>query len=245
MILTLGGGGIRALSIIGALSNLDLSKYTKIWGLSMGSILGLLICIGYTPLELEQIVLSTNFMSLIDICDPLDFLETKGMLTMNPLKLILINLLKQKGYSSETTMLDIPRLGVVVSNITSQKPELITNSNLLVIDVVLASCCIPIIFCPYQINENLYVDGGLYVNTPAELLPETPDQTNIVLSHSEFIDISSMWGYLNAIINSPRRTKLQNWLKTHKATVLKVDGIEAMDLSISKDLLKNLMKLLV
>ena len=59
-------------------------------------------------------------------------------------------------------------LFISTTNLTQAKHEVFHKGNL--IDAILASISIPILFNPYEINGNLYVDGGLVKNLPASVI---------------------------------------------------------------------------
>jgi len=72
------------------------------------------------------------------------------------------------------TFLDLYNLtgktfNIIVSNITLKKPEIfnhINSPNQSVIDSIIISCSYPIIFRPVKLNDNYYLDGGLFNNYP-------------------------------------------------------------------------------
>jgi predicted acylesterase/phospholipase RssA len=62
-------------------------------------------------------------------------------------------------------------LVVCVSNLTKETPEfwsVDTQPNMQVITALRASCAIPILFTPVTINDNMFVDGGMYDNFPMD-----------------------------------------------------------------------------
>jgi predicted acylesterase/phospholipase RssA len=48
-------------------------------------------------------------------------------------------------------------------------------------DAVAASSCIPLVFRPYQIDDRLYVDGGVASGTHADLVLGNPEPLDLVL----------------------------------------------------------------
>jgi len=88
-------------------------------------------------------------------------------------------LLQQKMYPNEVgrivTMQDFgreghPRLKIVSANISKQTLHLFSaerTPKTPVADAVAASICLPVIFEPHQIGEDLHVDGGIVSNLPA------------------------------------------------------------------------------
>ena len=68
-----------------------------------------------------------------------------------------------------------PALKIVVTNISERRMEVFsteTTPHAAVADAVAASCCIPIVFRPWQIENKTYLDGGLVSNLPAWVFDE-------------------------------------------------------------------------
>lgn len=85
------------------------------------------------------------------------------MTELTYLKDFLRNHLKQDSFES----LKLP-MHVCVSNINSGKYEIISEGKL--IEVLAASCALPLLFRTVKINGSTYVDGGLLNNLPVEPL---------------------------------------------------------------------------
>lgn len=63
----LSGGAVRGLAHVGVLKALEEKgiKPDFVSGVSAGSIVGVFYCSGYTPKEMEEIALKTNFTTMI------------------------------------------------------------------------------------------------------------------------------------------------------------------------------------
>ncbi len=77
-----------------------------------------------------------------------------------------------------------PRLTVAATDIESGEAVLFGNEQIDV-DVLLASCCLPLVFAPVTIRGRAYWDGGCAGNPPLAplMIPRAPDQ--LVLIHAQ------------------------------------------------------------
>ena len=78
----------------------------------------------------------------------------------------------------------------------------INNPNDKVIDIILISCSIPIIFYPTKIDDKYYVDGGLYDNTPIYYFKKELDKTLIIGGKNKTFDINNFENYLFSLFSS-------------------------------------------
>jgi len=183
--IVLSGGGIRGLSYVGVFLELEergLLKHVKeIIGVSCGALFGFAYIIGYTPNELLEFVVNFDF-SLIQNIEPdtaLEFLYQYGIDDKIQLKKLLYSLLKNKGYDIYITFINlynktnyIFRCYATNLNICIlEEFSYIKTPDVIVVDALLASMCIPGYFIPSIINGIMYVDGGLINNFPIDLIP--------------------------------------------------------------------------
>lgn len=159
--LALGGGGARGFAHIGTLKALE--EYNipvhKLSGTSMGSIIGVLHCAGFTADEIHTKLKDEKVWNWFKI----DILKG-GLINLNGVKETLIKHIGHEDFSQ----LKIPFF-VPVSNLNTGKVKVISEGDML-FDWVLASSSIPVAFTPFKHNENTFVDGGLFMNLPTEPL---------------------------------------------------------------------------
>tara|TARA_R110000868_G_scaffold404509_1_gene682769 strand:+ start:7207 stop:7971 length:765 start_codon:yes stop_codon:yes gene_type:complete len=158
--IALSGGGARGAAHIGVLKALNDNNVfpDRISGTSAGSIIGALYCAGFTPKEILKLSHDKAFLKIFKI----GFLN-KGLTELTYLKDFLRAHLKNDSFES----LKLP-LHVCISNINSGRFEIISEGKL--IEVLSASCALPLLFKSVKINANTYVDGGLLNNLPIEPL---------------------------------------------------------------------------
>lgn len=158
--LALSGGGARGIFHAGflqALSDAGL-KPSAISGTSMGAIVAAFYAAGVEPAEMLTAIKVPNLMHLRS------WIGMKG--GVGSLAVLREQLVK-RIHHQDFDKLNIP-LTVSVTNLNTAKNELLTSGNL--IEAVVASASIPIVFMPVKIKQHYYVDGGLTMNLPAECL---------------------------------------------------------------------------
>ena len=173
--LVLSGGGARGISHIGVLKGLDELgvKVEVMAGTSAGSIVGSLYACGYTP---DQIIAEVIRMKLFRSMRPA--WTWTGLLSLEALSSAIIKLIPENNFSA----LKIPLI-VAATDIRKGRPEYFSSGEL--VPAILASCCVPAVFNPIQINGGLYVDGGLMDNLPAKTIRDKCDL--LIGSHCNYI----------------------------------------------------------
>ncbi|MGL5124066.1 MAG: patatin-like phospholipase family protein [Fusobacteriaceae bacterium] len=190
--LVLSGGGAKGASHIGVLKVLDKYKIPIeiVVGTSVGSIIGGMYSIGYTPKEIENIVLNINFDTIINnsITRDLQSVEKKFDTNKYPLS---FNIKKDFDLSIPMGLVngqniyfqlknifsradntknfdDFPRQFRAVTTELQTGKEVILDSG----DLALAafkSMAIPSFIDPVNDNGIYYVDGGLVNNFPIDV----------------------------------------------------------------------------
>jgi len=173
--LVLSGGGARGIAhagVIKALEEFGL-KFSVLAGTSAGSIIGSLYAYGYKPDEIIQLILSTSFLKSIRPAWTMT-----GLFTMEILHAALSKYMPENNFSA----LKIP-ITIAATDIRKGKAAYFTEGELL--PAIMASCCVPAVFNPVQLNGNLYVDGGIMDNLPAASIRNKCDF--LIGSHSNHI----------------------------------------------------------
>lgn len=171
------GGAARGYSCIGVLKALESMSVSvdAFAGTSMGALIAALASAGYTPAEIETIAKNTKISAMVEF--GLGNIG-EGIFSMGKLRKFLSRLLPETfenlKYPLYVTTVDIDTGDTVVFN----------SGKLL--DVLLASCAVPIIFKPVIVNNRRLVDGGLKLLIPWKPLMDDNIQ-NIVCVSCGFI----------------------------------------------------------
>ncbi|MCH8546659.1 MAG: patatin-like phospholipase family protein [Cryomorphaceae bacterium] len=160
--LCLSGGGARGLAHLGVLHALEELgvKPAMITGTSAGAIAGSLYALGVSPKEILEKVRTKSMFDVFKLA-----IGKSGFSEMTYLRKILEDTCKNDDFSE----MNIPFVACV-SELRSGRAEMISEGS--VIDAVVASASIPILFEPVEVGDKLYVDGGVLNNMPVEPLQE-------------------------------------------------------------------------
>ena len=151
----------------------DLKNYV---GTSSGSIIGSLMSVGYTPLDLLCYVCSNNIYSKIKGLDVSNLLTSNsGMMSFEPISKEIIKLFVDKiGFVPTLKQIETlygKTVVLVAFNISQQKREYIrasTHPDVLITDAIRMSSNFPFIFNHFCYEGNYYVDGGFADNFAVE-----------------------------------------------------------------------------
>ncbi len=154
--LALSGGGARGFSHPGALKAIeDLGlKPDVISGTSAGALAGVFYADGYAPEEIIQLFVGREFKEFAELQVPV-----AGIFGTAGFRRFLKKHLRARTFED----LYLP-LKVVATNLDEGKSVTFDKGPL--IEPVIASCSIPIVFNPVVIDGANYVDGGLFRNFP-------------------------------------------------------------------------------
>jgi len=163
--IALSGGGARGISHLGIIKAIMESgiNIDMISGTSAGSIVGALFCEGYTPEEILDIIRNTKFFRFVRPA------IKRGLLNIEKAGDIFRKYISVNDFAN----LKIPLI-LAATNLRAGKVEYFSKGDL--IGPILASCCIPVIFRPYEYHGVSYVDGGILNNLPTEPLVESCDR---------------------------------------------------------------------
>jgi len=158
--IVLSGGGARGIVHIGVLKALDEIgvKFDRISGTSAGAIIGALYAYGYKPDDILKIVQNAKLFNLVKLA-----FTNSGLLDIHSLRKTLEAYLDCELFEN----LKIP-LVINAVNLESGKTAYFDEGPL--IQPILASSAVPIIFKPVTINGVSYIDGGIQNNLPVEPL---------------------------------------------------------------------------
>lgn len=174
--LVLSGGGARGIAHVGVLKALDEIgvKFDRISATSAGSIVGALYASGYTPDKILEAIVNTSFFKSVRPAWTMT-----GLLSLDRIRDVLVKFLPDNSFEA----LKIP-MTICATEIVKGRPDYFSQGEL--IPAILASCCVPAVFNPVQIDGHVYVDGGLMDNLPARCIHDDVDF--LIGSHCNFIN---------------------------------------------------------
>lgn len=189
--IALSAGGAKGFAHIGVLKVLDEENIPihMVTGSSMGAVIGGLYAAGYTPAQIEEIAIKTDWQALFNdnlkpsSRDLSTFISTRdtymlsfpildglpqlpaGLVGGQNLSMLLYRLLLPFHDVTDFSELPIP-FAAVATNLSTGVPRRFETGYLP--EVIRASAAIPSIFKPVSIDGELYIDGGVMRSIPAE-----------------------------------------------------------------------------
>lgn len=166
--LALSSGAARGLAHIGVITELERAgiKIDAVAGTSMGGYIGALLAAGYRAEQMEilasQVPDRSTLLRLLDFEIP----PTKGLIRGMRVERYFRRSLKSLLFAD----LRLP-LAIVATNIDTLEREVFRQGS--VVEAVMASCAIPGLFRPYEIDGVRYADGAIAEPLPVSSLRES------------------------------------------------------------------------
>lgn len=160
--IALSGGGIRGVAHLGVLKALNEAGIHPdyVSGTSAGAIAGTLYCYGYTPDEIFELIVRTKFFKFLRPA-----ISWKGILTMEVIEPLYGQYIQTNNFAE----LKVP-LFIAATNLSKGHVAYFSEGE--IIRPLMASSCIPGVFDPIIMHDELYVDGGVLNNMPIDPLEE-------------------------------------------------------------------------
>lgn len=249
--LVLGGGGSKGISIVGTLSyfhSLDkLQEIKRISGTSIGSVIGSLIGIKMSPESIFKISANVDTPLKGNVNYSLVF-RKYGVWSLSkslyPFTSRLIEYFGKSPTFKEYYELTGVHLKVCTSNLNKLECvyfDHITHPDILVIDALRASCCIPGVFKAVKIKGDFYVDGGFVKNFPLDAWEDIPDEEilGIVVSGTTTrMEIKNGWEYIGRLTSLAIIPHIHSALKTRvNALIIKsvLEDVPLLPTSLSEE----------
>tara|TARA_Y100000741_G_scaffold340835_1_gene302701 strand:- start:875 stop:1684 length:810 start_codon:yes stop_codon:yes gene_type:complete len=227
--IVLSGGGMKGIcytSLLKLFNEYNLyEKIEKYGGSSVGALYSLLLLLEYDYDDIYNLIINNNFEKFTSL-DILGFMSNYGICNQKKMKSIIEILIKRKVNNKDITFIELYNLKKkelhIVSFDISNGKNIIFNKNktpnIKVVDSICASCCIPILFGPYEINNIKYIDNFKNNNFPLYIFNDDLDNTlGIDVSEIKYKEIKNIKNYfenlLNSIIyNDNLKEKLKNYI---------------------------------
>ncbi len=170
-------GGINGLIAFGSLYKIQeiypLHKFTYYTGCSMGSIIALGLSLGCSLQEMEDLFVGLDFLEFCDV-KIMNLMENMGFIDAYKLTNLFRAIISYKNFEPNLTFLQLFEqtgkiLTIVTTNLTQNKSEYHhyqTTPHLSIVQSILMSISIPIVFQPVKYENNLYIDGAVLDHYP-------------------------------------------------------------------------------
>ena len=259
-------GGIKCVYIIGCLNNLSkihpLHLFNYYTGCSVGSIICLLLNIGYNIYDIENII-SIDFkifqeLKITNLINNCGF--DNGTKITNFFKAFILN----KSIDVNITFKELYEktnkvLTFTATNITTGKTEYhnyITQPNMPILLSLRMSINIPIVYTPIKYNDNYYADGALLDPYPYNYNKNLKKIGIFLLQKSEYLflknkdsifvnNIDDTLTYLKNLLTIMYLNNLKNTNKKNKNTInIVIDkDIEVYDFTLDESYKKQMINI--
>ena len=216
--LVLSGGGVYGCAFIGALRELRSVTFETILGSSVGSIVGLMLALGYDTNEIEQeccnvinILTGVRFVTSLNL---MGISSTYGLDDGSKIEHVVSQLFEKRGISPDITFVDLVKstgvnLIICATNLTVGKVEYLgvdTTPNLSVLKAIRMSTCVPFLYQPVLHKNCVYVDSLFCCNFPIQYF-SSPNYRHtktlgIKLISPTTTKIDSFGAFLQALVNT-------------------------------------------
>lgn len=193
--MVISGGGINGIAIVGAIS--EFSKYynineiKEIIGVSVGSIIAILIAVGYKMNEIENLFeeIEMNKFTEYDLENVFySYGIDSGEMSKRLLKAVVAN----KKYDVGLTFKQLYekrniKLIITVTNLTLGRAEFLcidNHPNMSIVDAVRISMSFPLMYTPVEYEKNMYIDGGVLAPYPIEYFEGAEDVIGFLINRS-------------------------------------------------------------
>jgi len=233
--LALSGGAARGIAHIAVLDVLEREGIPihTIAGTSAGSVVGALYCAGMPLMEISRILVDTKWTDILKFTVP-----RQGLISSEGIYRFMDSILPVKKFSA----LLFPFAAVATDLRTGEKVSITTGS---IARAVQASCSLPVVFTPTEINRRILVDGGVASQIPVRTVREELGSKKVIAVNVNYnslelerfdslvriaAHLSALWASRNARVEEKLADVLVN---------VNVKGIPLFDLSRAKELLKR------
>lgn len=164
--LALSGGGIAGSAHVGVLQALnDIGlKPDIVSGVSAGALVCAMYADGMSFDDMLNFFEESSFYKGVHLNMP----KNGGLASVRGYKKYLSDSIKARDFSE----LKLPVI-INATDLASGHIKYFTSGS--IIDAVVASASVPVLFNPYKIGDSFYVDGGILCNLPSEVLRDKCD----------------------------------------------------------------------
>ena len=181
------GGGVKGIAYVGAFQEMQdrniLENIKRVGGTSAGAINAVLLSLGYTLQETQEILMELDFNNFMDdswgvIRDAKRLFEEFGLYKGDFFKQWIGDRIREKTNNENSTFnelknnqfLDLYLIGANLSTGFSEVFSYEHTPRMRVVDAVRISMSIPLFFAAIRnMRSDIYVDGGLFNNYPVKL----------------------------------------------------------------------------
>lgn len=242
--LVISGGGLKGFCALGAVQKLlddkNLDDIKTYCGTSVGSIICLLLNIGYSAIEIYKVLEGIDFSNVLKFYDIDEILEPNfGLSSSIRIIQIVYSFMKTRNINKNITFKQLYDLtnskliitGSCLNDLCAHYFSVDNTPNMNVLKAIEISICIPFLFKPVYYDNKLWVDGGCMNNYPIDLFKEEKQNTiGIYLDQDyEFLSndtLGDTYSYIIRITHCLYKGMNQSKLELFKDNTIIINYIE-------------------
>jgi hypothetical protein len=203
-----------------------------VYGSSIGSIVATAVAFGLNSTQIQSIfdkhLQLSAFLPPLRLTSIQNFAEKKGMFSMDKMEESIVAMFQEHGVdlTNKTCGDAQQKLYIVASNLSRGKPSLFTGA-VPVLQAIRSSCCLPFVFEPQVIYNQVYVDGGIQVHYLHKIVPENSLVIHISQVEKSFtasdVTSASIMAYTSSVYANTRKEPLPAnalWLQNSTIGIL-------------------------
>jgi NTE family protein len=253
--LVFSGGGTRVISYLGVLQVLQekrlLEYIRELCGVSAGSLISLMLALGYTIQIIERFCYEYDFSNVrsLEPDNMFELFENFGLDDGANLVKLIEKILFHKGFTATTTFEDLHMSGRVkgirlwAADVENLKPVEFSyrkTPKVSVIQALRASMSFPLYFMPIRHPDTGHIlcDGGVFDNYPISYLSdiEIEDTLGICFEYGKLpVDVHDLSSYISLLTSGYYMPSYQKLIERHKCRTIIIPCAEfsALDFEMS------------
>jgi NTE family protein len=258
--IVLSGGGVKVISLVGALEHLEekghLRSVKEYCGVSAGAFLAFMMALQIHIKTIRTLILELDFGVIRNLTPEglIGFPETFGLDDGTNLVKFLESILRVAvKVDPSITFADLQKRSPVrfrcwAGDLIAEKPREFSfeaTPTVRIVDALRASMSLPFYYCPVPdpITGNLLTDGGIHGNLPVALLSESERETMLALGFGSDSEADKTDGfadvlvYMNKVllclIQGRNKEVYENW--SHKICRISIDHYPSWNFELSRD----------
>ena len=180
--IVLSGGGYNGLYMLGTISHLlnkqflNLENIETIYGTSFGALCGLILCLNIDWNEVLDYFIGRpwNKIVKINLDSLIEMIPKKGLFDKKFITDLLEKLILSCGLELDITFkelydynsIEFHSFHVELNNLLLVDCSYKSHPNMKVVDAIYSSCCLPFLFKPEKVDDELCIDGGVLCAFP-------------------------------------------------------------------------------
>ena len=182
----LPSGGVNLFKFLGVIQSfidkkiIDLHNIKCYYGISAGSVLSAILCLGISYDEIIKYFIERTWYKVLNVSkiNFMNYFNDKGLLDKYHLIKMVEPLFKSKGFDIntltlnkfyESTKIKLSIFAIDISKFELKEFNYKNTPDMLLLDAMYFSSCIPCIFKPYEYENKCYLDGGILINSPLDI----------------------------------------------------------------------------